>query len=425
MLESGPIAKPVWSPDCSSESLFMLQADSHLHPTTGGQKLLSIILPAFNEQEVLPHTYARFTAMAGALAEKGFTYELIFVNDGSVDQTADLLNGYAQQDEHVRAVHLTRNFGHQAAVTAGLSLAGGDLVAVMDCDLQDPPEILPQFIDKWREGFKVVYAIRGKRKEWLGKRLAYWSFYRMLSAISDLEIPLDSGDFCLMDRRAVDLLNSLPESQRFVRGLRTWVGLRQVGIVYERDHRHAGQPAYTFRALRRLAMDGLISFSSVPLRMVTRLGVLSGLGAVTLGIAVVIARLVHSSWFPPGWSSTACLILLATSVQLISLGVMGEYLARIFIEVKRRPSFLIAEVVAKMPVVQPEPQLPMASTLVEASEEKPAAPVVTHTAATAEVSAETASAPVFQFADDRRKVLVRGIRARTSPVRQEDDQKQS
>src|SRR5438477_11335358 len=220
-------------------------------------------------------THARFSAMRQTLDAIGLDYELVFVNDGSSDATADLLNDLATSDPYARVVHLARNFGHQAAVSAGLSVARGGVIAVMDCDLQDPPEILPKFLEKWREGFQVVYAIRKKRKEWLGKRFAYWAFYRLMSAISELEIPLDSGDFCVMDRSAVDLLNSLPERQRFVRGLRTWIGLRQTGIEYERDARAAGVPQYTFAKLMKLATDGLVSFSSVPLKLVTRLGILS------------------------------------------------------------------------------------------------------------------------------------------------------
>src|SRR3954470_11248254 len=278
----------------------------HQSPT-----LLSVVLPAYNEQAVLPKTYARFSAMEQTLSQWGLDYELIFVNDGSRDNTPDMLNDLANKDRHVRAVHLARNFGHQAAVTAGLSVARGDVVAIMDCDLQDPPEVLPTFLAKWREGFQVVYAIRKKRKEWFGKRFAYWGFYRLLKTISDLKIPLDSGDFCLMDRSAVDLLNSLPEQQRFVRGLRTWIGLKQIGVEYERDARAAGKPAYTVRALIKLAADGLVSFSSTPLRMVTRLGMFSVLMAMGLGAWVVLAWMfeVKSDAIPRGWASTACLIL--------------------------------------------------------------------------------------------------------------------
>jgi polyisoprenyl-phosphate glycosyltransferase len=312
--------------------------------------LLSVILPAFNEQAVLPKTYARFSAMEPTLAQWGLDYELIFVNDGSRDATPEMLNELAGNDRHVRAVHLARNFGHQAAVTAGLTVARGDVVAVMDCDLQDPPEILPQFLAKWREGFQVVYAIRKKRKEWIGKRFAYWSFYRLMRAISDLEIPLDSGDFCVMDRSAVNLINSLPERQRFVRGLRTWIGLRQVGIEYERDARAAGEPQYTFRKLMKLAMDGLVSFSSVPLKLVTRLGILSLVMASVIGVWVLGVTIYEwdrgiQGRTPRGWASLACIVLIMSAVQMISLGVIGEYLQRIFLEVKGRPTFLIGSIV--------------------------------------------------------------------------------
>lgn len=312
--------------------------------------LLSVVLPCYNEQAVLPKTHARFSAMEQAFAQWGLDYELIFVNDGSRDSTPEMLNELAGKDRHVRAVHLARNFGHQAAVSAGLTVARGDVVAVMDCDLQDPPEILPQFLAKWREGFQVVYAIRKKRKEWIGKRFAYWAFYRLMSAISELEIPLDSGDFCVMDRSAVELLNSLPERQRFVRGLRTWIGLRQVGIEYERDARAAGVPQYTFRKLTKLAMDGLVSFSSVPLKLVTRLGILSLIMAFVIGAWVLSVTIYEwnkgiQGRTPRGWASLACIVLIMSAVQMISLGIIGEYLQRIFLEVKGRPTFLIGSIV--------------------------------------------------------------------------------
>lgn len=313
-------------------------------------KRLTIVLPAYNEQAVLPTTYERFTLFGLTLSQWGLDYELIFINDGSRDSTSEILNDFARRDSHVRVAHLTRNFGHQAAVTAGLSIARGDVVAIMDCDLQDPPEILPRFLAKWREGFHVIYAVRRKRKEWFGKRLAYWAFYRMLAKISDIDIPLDSGDFCVMDRAAVDLLNSLPEQQRFVRGLRTWIGLKQIGVEYDRPPRAAGESQYTFAKLVRLAMDGLVSFSSVPLRMVTRLGIFSFFAAIILGCWVIAGYLfdIHT---PRGWASTACLILMVSAAQMISLGVIGEYMARIFTEVKGRPNFLIASVVEGNQVV--------------------------------------------------------------------------
>jgi glycosyltransferase involved in cell wall biosynthesis len=216
----------------------------------------------------------------------------------------------------------------------------------MDCDLQDPPELLPTLLERWREGYHVVYGVRRKRREGMGKRLAYWTFYRIYARISDLAIPLDSGDFCLMDRSVIELLEQLPERQRFVRGLRTWVGLRQTGVDYERPARQAGEPAYTMRALMKLAMDGLVSFSGVPLQMVTRLGLLSALFALIVGAWVVWAVLSGQT-VPRGWASIACLVLLMSSVQLISLGIIGEYLSRVFLEVKRRPTYLIASVVER------------------------------------------------------------------------------
>ena len=307
-------------------------------------RLLSIVLPAYNEQDVLQMTYDRFTAaLPGICAEFGLDYEIIFVNDGSKDRTPGMLDRFTEIDPHIRAVHLARNFGHQAAITAGMNVARGDVVAIMDCDLQDPPEVLPQFLAKWREGYQVVYAVRRKRKEWFGKRLAYWSFYRLMAAISELDIPLDSGDFCLIDRSALTLLNHLPERQRFVRGLRTWVGLKQVGVEYERDARAAGVPQYTFRKLLKLAADGLVSFSSVPLKMVTRAAVAAFAFACVLSLWVFYITV--REWelgpdamkTPRGWASTAIIVLIMGSLQLLSLGIIGEYLSRIFVEVKGRP----------------------------------------------------------------------------------------
>ena len=305
--------------------------------------LLSIVMPCHNEQEVLPETYKRTTAFGQTLLEQGMDYEVVFVNDGSKDQTGQILDRFAEQDKHIRVVHLTRNFGHQPAVSAGLTVARGDAVAILDADLQDPPEVLADFLDKWREGFQVVYAVRKKRKEWFGKRLAYWAFYRLFAMMSELDMPLDSGDFCLLDRSAVDMLNQLPERQRFVRGLRTWIGLKQTGVAYERDARQVGKPSYNFRSLLRLASDGMVSFSVAPLRLVTRLGIFGVLCAIGL-VAWVLVVAFSEGESPQGWASTACLILFLSSIQMISLGIIGEYMARIFLEVKGRPTFLIGRI---------------------------------------------------------------------------------
>ena len=237
-------------------------------------------------------------------------------------------------------LQLSRNFGHQPAVTAGLDHARGRAVVVMDGDLQDPPELVPALVDRWRAGFDVVYAVRRKRKEGAALRLAYALFYRLLGAVSELPIPLDSGDFCLMDRRAVDALRSLPERARFLRGLRAYVGFRQVGLPYEREARAGGRPKYTIRSLTGLAVDGLVSFSAAPLRLVTRLGLASALVALgLLGWALLDA--LRNRTAPRGWASTIVVVLFMGAVQLISLGIVGEYIRLIFVEVKRRPTYIV------------------------------------------------------------------------------------
>ncbi|MDX1740526.1 MAG: glycosyltransferase family 2 protein [Rhodothermales bacterium] len=309
---------------------------------------LCVILPVHDEREVLPATYDRLVAMRKLLEEDGLRLELLFIDDGSRDGSGDFLDQLTAKDNDVRIVHLTRNFGHQAAVTAGLELADADVVAVMDSDLQDPPEVLPEFLRCWREGFDVVYGIRRGRKESALRRFAYWSFYRLYHTLSDPKMPTDSGDFCLLDCRAVDLLNSLPERQRFVRGLRTWIGLKQIGVEYERAARPAGVPSYTIRSLIRLATDGLLNFSTTPLRLATRLGLVCMLVAIALGlwvIALTIHEMIYGGDTPRGWASLATIVAFLSSVQLLSLGIIGEYLNRIFLEIKGRPTYLIGSIV--------------------------------------------------------------------------------
>jgi dolichol-phosphate mannosyltransferase len=306
-----------------------------------------VVLPVHDEREVLPSAYDRLAALKGPLAEEALRLTLLFVDDGSHDGSGDFLDGLTEMDKDVRVVHLTRNFGHQAAVTAGLELADADAVVVMDSDLQDPPEELPRFVEKWREGYDVVYGIRRGRKEGALRRFAYWSFYRLYHTLSDPKMPTDSGDFCLLDRSAVDLLNGLPERQRFVRGLRTWIGLQQIGIEYERSARPAGVPSYTIRSLIRLATDGLLNFSTTPLKLATRLGLLCMVLAIALGIwviALTIHEMIYGGDTPRGWASLATLIAFLSSVQLLSLGIIGEYLNRIFLEIKGRPTYLISYV---------------------------------------------------------------------------------
>jgi len=245
-------------------------------------------------------------------------------------------------------VELARNFGHQVAISAGLDHARGAGVVIMDADLQDPPEVLPQFIDKLREGHDVVYAIRERRKEGRLKRAAYSAFYRLLRRVANIDIPLDSGDFCIMNRRVVDLLVSMPERNRFVRGIRSWVGLDQVGLAYERHTRYAGKPKYTFRRLLYLALDGLISFSYMPLRMITVLGFGVSALSIILAIFYAVKKLV-AGLNPPGFATLVVAIFFLAGVQLTTLGVVGEYIGRIFEEVKRRPLYVARSITRGQP----------------------------------------------------------------------------
>jgi len=299
--------------------------------------LISVVVPLFNEGENLRELISRLDA-----ALEGRHYEFMLVDDGSSDDTREQLAKLANRRPEIKVLSLSRNFGHQAAITAGLEHASGDAVVVMDGDLQDPPEAIPGLISRWFEGYDVVYAVRRNRKEGPLKRAAYSGFYRLLKRLSYLDIPLDSGDFALMDRRVVDLLNHLPERNRFVRGIRSWVGFRQVGMEVEREARAAGDPKYTVKMLRRLAFDGIISFSHAPLRIFSSLGLVFSVGSF-LSILVVLWIRLFTDMSVPGFASTATLILLLGGVQLLGIGILGEYIARIFDEVKNRPNYIVAE----------------------------------------------------------------------------------
>ncbi|MDZ7267405.1 MAG: glycosyltransferase family 2 protein [candidate division KSB1 bacterium] len=306
-----------------------------------GSVRYSIVLPVYNEEENLLQIYQRLTRVLSALGEP---YEIIFVNDGSRDRSREILRSLHQQDARVKLVSFTRNFGHQTAVSAGLDFAAGDAVIVMDADLQDPPECLPQFIAKWQEGHDVVYAIRTKRKENIFKRAAYALFYRLIKRIADIDIPLDSGDFCIMDQKVVRVIRSLPERNRFVRGIRSWVGFRQTGLAYERDERYAGRTHYTLYKLLTLALDGFVSFSHAPLRMAAILGFLTSGLSFVMALVQLYRRLFVPSSYVPGFASIIITVLFLGGIQLITIGIIGEYLGRIFDEVKRRPLYLVDEV---------------------------------------------------------------------------------
>jgi dolichol-phosphate mannosyltransferase len=244
-------------------------------------------------------------------------------------------------DPAVKVVNLSRNFGHQAAITAGLDYAKGDVVICMDGDVQDPPEVIPTLVARWRDGHDVVYAVRKSRQEGFLKRGCYAAFYRLLRRLSMISIPLDAGDFALMDRRVVDCLKALPERSRFIRGLRTWVGFRQTGVEYEREKRFAGMPKYTWLKLVNLGVNGLLSFSAIPLRMATAFGFMISFSAL-LGIIVALYLKLFTDLAIPGWTATVIPILVLGGIQLLSIGILGEYIAQIFDEVKQRPLYLVA-----------------------------------------------------------------------------------
>jgi dolichol-phosphate mannosyltransferase len=305
--------------------------------TDDGVPLLSVVVPLYNEELNVHTLHRRLSAALAPLAE---SYELVLVNDGSRDTTAKLLDQIHESDRHTTVLHLSRNFGHQAAVSAGLDHARGQAVAVMDGDLQDPPEVLPKFLERWRDGADVVYAVRQRRKENAFKKLGYFAFYRIMNAVSDLDIPLDSGDFCLMDRRVVDALKALPEQMRFVRGLRTFVGFQQEGLAYERAAREAGRPKYTLRALVGLAINGLVSFSSYPLRIMTYVGICTAAMAALM-MAWVFFDAVVNHTAPRGWASVIVTVLFIGSIQMVGMGILGEYIRLIFLEAKGRPFYIV------------------------------------------------------------------------------------
>ncbi|HWO42412.1 MAG TPA: glycosyltransferase family 2 protein [Candidatus Eisenbacteria bacterium] len=301
---------------------------------------LSVVIPVFNEEANVSVLYRRAAAV---LEDLNLPFEIIFIDDGSSDGTLGTIRGLHAQDSRVRAVSLARNFGHQRAITSGLAFASGDAVIVMDGDLQDPPEVIPRLVAAWRSGYEVAYAIRRSRVEPRFKKAAYSLFYRLMKRAADIDIPLDSGDFALMDRRVVRILNRMPERNRFVRGLRAWVGFRQVGVEYDREARHAGESKYSFNRLLSLALDGLISYSFVPLRLVSLAGVFISFCSLS-GMGYLILAKVSGDPAPQGWTSLIVTVLFLGGVQLLALGVLGEYLGRMFEEVKQRPVFLAREV---------------------------------------------------------------------------------
>ena len=303
---------------------------------------LSIVVPCFNEQDSLPEFHRRMSAAADATGE---AYEIVFVDDGSSDRTWEVLRALSATDPTVVAVKLSRNHGHQLALTAGLTQCRGERVLVIDADLQDPPELLGAMLAMLDAGADVVYGQRRSRAgETRFKTATAAAFYRLLRRLVEIDIPLDAGDFRLMSRRALDVLNAMPEHHRFIRGMVSWIGLRQVPILYDRDARYAGETKYPLRKMIRFALDAITGFSVAPLRLA------SVLGGVAAALSLLLMIYTLGSWLlghtTPGWTSLSSIVLLIGSVQLMVLGIIGEYLGRLYIEAKRRPLFVIETVVA-------------------------------------------------------------------------------
>lgn len=302
---------------------------------------LSVAIPLHNEETVLPELLRRTLAILDALP--GGPHELLFVDDGSTDRTVSLVHAAAEHDPRIVLVTLSRNFGHQAALSAALDHVTGDAVVVMDGDLQDIPEAIPNLVERFREGFDVVYAQRTGRKEAWPLRLSYFLFYRLMARLSDVRLPLDTGDFGLMSRRVVDEIRRMPEHHRYLRGLRSWVGYRQTGVAVERSERHSGKSKYGFLRLLKLAADGLFAFSIVPIRAAALLGGTAIAASMLFGFYAVLQKVVfHKS--PQGFTALLLLITFLSGVFLFFLGVIGEYVGRIYEETKRRPNYIVGEV---------------------------------------------------------------------------------
>jgi dolichol-phosphate mannosyltransferase len=303
---------------------------------------LSIVIPVLNEEAVVPELTRRLTEF---LAKVGGTWEVVFVDDGSTDRSREMLADLCRGDARFRLVALSRNFGHQLAVTAGLDYARGEAVVVMDADLQDPPEVVSEMLARHHEGYDVVYGVRRRRqKESWFKRSTASAFYRLLRAMVGVPIPLDAGDFRLMSRRVVVALRSLREAHRFVRGMVAWVGFRQIAVYYDRPGRFAGETHYPVRKMVRFAIDGITSFSPVPLRIATYLGAFAGFLGFGTAAWAAWAKLV-GQYSVPGWTTIMLAVSLAASAQLLMIGILGEYVGRIYEEVKRRPLYLLADAV--------------------------------------------------------------------------------
>jgi len=305
---------------------------------------LSVAIPIHNEEGVLALLLTRTLAVLDQIP--GGPHELVFVDDGSRDNSFAMLEEAARQDARIQVISLSRNFGHQAALAAALDYVTGDATVVMDGDLQDSPEVIPRFLEKYNQGFDVVYAQRIRRKEPWPLRLCYFAFYRLMTKLSDIQLPLDAGDFGLMSHRVVDQLRRMPEHHRYLRGMRTWVGFKQVGIPVEREERHAGKSKYSLMRLARLAADGIFAFSIVPIRAAAILGaIVSGLAVLYSLYALYVKLFFQQS--PKGFTALILILTFLSGVLLFFLGIIGEYVGRIYEETKARPIYLISRVVGQ------------------------------------------------------------------------------
>jgi len=305
--------------------------------------LLSIIVPVYSEEKVIPEFYRRMKAVLAGLSAR-FDHEILFIDDGSRDGSAALLKELSRTDPSVKVISFSRNFGHQFAITAGLDFVRGNAAVIIDGDLQDPPEVIPEMLQKWEEGFKVVFGIREKRRgENVFKLLTAKVFYRLIRLLSDVRIPIDAGDFRLLDRRVVEALKNIHEENRYLRGLVSWTGFAQIGIPYQRDRRYAGKTKFTPKKMVRFAFDGILSFSDKPLKISAYLGFLITLASFIMALRVLIGKIRHPEVLVSGWTSLILAVLFIGGIQMISLGILGLYLGRQYREVKRRPLYIIAE----------------------------------------------------------------------------------
>ena len=310
---------------------------------TAGVTTVSVVCPVYNEEQIIDEFYRRTTSAMKSISP-AVDYHILFVNDGSTDASADMLNKLASEDPHVKVLHFSRNFGHQLAITAGIDHAPGDAVVIIDTDLQDPPEVIAGMVEKWREGWDVVYGQRTVRagesafKLWTARM-----FYRLINRISDVALPVDTGDFRLIDRQVVEVLREIREDNRYMRGLVAWVGFKQCAFQYEREVRHAGSTKYPLRKMLRLAVDGISGFSEKPLKLAIQLGSVVTLLSFVTGLTIVVGKITNPEGQFPGYASIMTVLLFVGGVQLLTIGILGQYVGRTYRETKRRPLYIVAE----------------------------------------------------------------------------------